>query len=359
MIIVIPSVLGFIVFILISFIIYILKNPEKLDKWSYLYNKLKINKSENSEKKVISKNIDYKITSIAKKINNEAQGIIPFGIRIKWRDTNEIDSYVKNNNVIVVLKKEDNCDKNIVETCIAFVPKALLPKSRNCIDSKTLKSIDNYMVKSILNSGTYDSAYNYFMTNFFNQFIQSDDDIENNIKTIDKLNEIGFFTRILLEEYRRVGIKLYGTNEEQTFHQESKDFLEFLKKLSNRKTGEYSQLVFTGQRIKIALTYVAKKATYYKGGLKPYLDRIDKNIKQGVQRIFVLSYAQSYDEIITNSDGYVKGTRSKKDFRTLNLLEAAIRRREDLKLIKKQKYHSKDIHGNSRSAKYILYEVIR
>jgi hypothetical protein len=162
MIIVIPSVLGLIIFILISLFVYIAKNPEKVDKWAYIYNKYKLKKDENSEKRVISKNLDYKISSIAKQINKEAQGILPFGLRIQWRKPEEVESYVQNDEVVVVMKKQDNCDKNIVEACMAFVPKALVPKSRNCIDPITLKTMDHYMVRKILSNGTYDSAYSYF-----------------------------------------------------------------------------------------------------------------------------------------------------------------------------------------------------
>ena len=92
MIIVIPSVLFVIILLLISSFIYIIKNPEKLDKWSYLYSKYLAHKTEKNERNIISKNIDYKISSVTKRLNQESEGIIPFGLRIKWIDTDKIDS---------------------------------------------------------------------------------------------------------------------------------------------------------------------------------------------------------------------------------------------------------------------------
>jgi len=359
MVIVIPSILGLIILVLISTFLYILKNPEKLDKWSYLFNKHKIFKDEKTEKNIISKNIDYKITSVSKRINKQAQGILPFGVRIKWRNSDEVDSYVKKDEVIVVLKKEDNCDKNIVDTCLAFVPKALLPKSRNCIDPIILKSIDNYMVKTILNEGTYDSAYNYFLMNVFNPYVNSDPNVQDKIRIIDHLNEVGFFTRILLEEYRRLGEKLYGTSEEQSFFEESQKFLKFLDQLANRKPGDYSPLAFTGKRIKIALIFLAKYDTYKYVGLDAYLKRIDKDINIGVQRIFILSYAQRFEKSIEDKDGFVLKVQKKKDFVTLNDLEKECVNRDDIRLLNKQRYRTKDVSGRDRSAKYLLYEVIK
>ncbi len=146
LIIFIPISIFFFLSALVSLILYIVNNPEKIDKWIYLINKFSLWKNEKSERKVISSNLDYKISSIAKQVNKEADGIIPFGLRIKWANVND-DAYVNENKVIIVLKKEDNNDKNIVNACSAFVPMALLPRSRNSIDLKVLKTLDNYFIK--------------------------------------------------------------------------------------------------------------------------------------------------------------------------------------------------------------------
>jgi hypothetical protein len=359
MIIVIPSVVGLIVVLFIAFSLYIIKNPEKVDKWSYLYSKHIAAKNDKNEKNMISKNIDYKITSVSKKINQESEGIIPFGVRIKWCNVDQIDSYVQKDEVIVILKKEDNCDKNIVDTCMAFVPKATLPKSRNCVEPKILKAIDTFMIKSILNNGNYDSAYNYFITNIYNPAVTADSLLNAYLDTIKQIDEIGFFTRILLEEYRRLGNKLYGTSEEQMFYDESIDFVNFLKKLAIRKHGDNTPLLFLGERIKIGLIYVAKRTTYYFVGSDAYISRIEKDIAQGVQRIFVLSYSQFYEQSVEDKQGFVISVKRKKEFLTLNEVEEKLRKNEQLRIIKKQKYHTADVSGNKRSAKYLVYEVIK
>lgn len=359
MIIVIPSVLFVIILLLISSFIYIIKNPEKLDKWSYLYSKYLAHKTEKNERNIISKNIDYKISSVTKRLNQESEGIIPFGLRIKWIDTDKIDSYVQKDEVIVIMKREDNCDKNIVDACMAFVPKATLPKSRNCVDPQILKSIDTFMVKSILNNGNYDSAYNYYMNRFYNPVVSADGLLNTYLETIKEIDAIGFFTRILLEEYRRLGNKLYGTAEEQLFFKESVDFLNFLKNLATRKPGDNTQLAFIGDRIKIAIVYVAKRTTYYFVGSDAYVSRIDKDIKLGAQRIFLLSYSQFFEESIEDKQGFVIAVKRRKEFITLNEVEEKMKENGQVRIIKKQKYQTKDVSGNKRSAKYIIYEVIK
>jgi 23S rRNA pseudoU1915 N3-methylase RlmH len=125
---------------------------------------------------------------------------------------------------------------------------------------------------------------------------------------------------------------------ETQFRKESLDFLQFLKNLAFRNPGDNTTLAFNGERIKIGLVLVAKKGTYIHKGIDAYIRRIEKNITLGIQRMFILSYAQRYDEVIEDAEGYVAEVKRKKDFVTLNLLEQECRKRQDIRLIKKQKY---------------------
>lgn len=143
------------------------------------------------------------------------------------------------------------------------------------------------------------------------------------------------------------------------FHKESIDFLNFLKKLATRKPGDNVPLIFMGERIKIAIVYIAKRITYNSKGSDAYIKRIEQNIKCGVQRIFLLSYAQFFEESIEDSAGYVVDVKRKKEFIILNEVEKKLRKNEQIRIIKKQKYHTLDVVGHKRFSKYIVYEVIK
>jgi len=360
MMIIMPISIFFVISTVISFIIFLANNPEKLDKWIYLLNKYSVWKNEKTEKKIISSNLDYKISALSKLINKEAQGIIPFGLRIKWSDFNHNDVYVNDNKVIIILKKEDNNDKNIVNACMAFVPKALLPKSRNCIDNKLLNIIDNYFIKKLLSSGNYDSAYNYFIKNIYTSFYEESNENKNIIDVYSKLDEIGFFTRILLEEYRRIGLKLYGTMEENTFVNESRAFFEYLKYFIQRSPGDMTRLYFNGQKIKIAIILIAKKITLETQGVDAYVNRLARHVNEfGVQRVYIFSYSQRFEESITDTDGYVVGIKKKNEFINLNAFEEKCKKLDYVRLTKKQVYLSTDINGKRRRSKYLIYEAIQ
>ena len=135
-------------------------------------------------------------------------------------------------------------------------------------------------------------------------------------------------------------------------------FIQFLRTLATRKPGDYTQLTFIGKRIKIAIVYVAKRATYHFVGTDAYISRIDKDIKLGAQRIFLLSYSQFFEKNIEDKQGFVVAVKRKKEFITLNEVEEEMKKNEQVRVLKKQKYQTTDVSGNKRSAKYIVYEVI-
>ncbi len=345
---------------LISLIIYIIINPEIIDRWSYLLAKFSLWKGGKKERKIISKNLDYKISSVAKRINKESEGILPFGIRIKWKSPKEVSSYVQQDNVIVVLKKKDNSDNNIVEACMAYVPKALLPKSRNIIEKKLLNSIDHYVIKKILNEGNYDSAYNYFMQSILEHKLENDESFSTWFEEIAHIDSIGFFTRILLEEYRKLGNQLFGTSEETNYRYETVEFLKFLRQFYLREPGGKSRLIFLRAKIKIAIVFVASRKTLQEWGIAAHLRRIKSNIDLGVHRIFLFSYADSnFEKNMLDNHEYVQDSEKNKNFNALSQIEKACRHNENLRLLKKQKYHTKDVTGRIRSAKYFVYEAIR
>lgn len=338
---------------------YFIKNPEKVDKWSYLFNKYLAFWDDKRERKIISSNLDYKVSNVAKRINKEAEGILPFGLRIKWRSPEDVTSYVRKNEVVVVLKRNENSDINIIEACLAFVPKALLPKARNVVDDKLIRSIDHFVIRKILSDGQYDSAYNFYIRNILNKLTKKDSQLKSYIDDLNQIDEIGFFTRVLLEEFRRLGSQLYGTGEEMRYKNETIKFLQFLREFHLRKPGDPTKLIFDEDKIKISIAFIARKSTLLTKGIEWYIKRIKETYEEGIQRLFIFSYAKPFEETIKDENGFVKKVIYKKEFDALNKLELECRKLDFLRLIKKQKYYPKDVNKNKRSAKYLLYEFVR
>lgn len=344
--------------LLLSTAIYVAKHPEIVDKWSNIFYRLAFWLGEKREKRIVSTDLDFRVTKIAKSINKDHNGILPFGLRIKWKDAKEVEAFVRKGNVVIVLNKKDNLDKNIIDACMAFVPKALLPKAENVVNEKIMKSIDLYVIKKILLTGQYTSAYNKFDREIIEPTVNKDPSLGQWLPSIHKMDEVGVFTRIMLAEFKVLGDLLYGTTEEKKYREETIRFATFLSNFSNRRPGDdTTKLNFLGGKIKIGLILVAKKATLRRAGIDAYTGRIKIYKDLGIQRIYIFSFAQLDEEMIYDKSGYVIDVKRKKSFKALSQIEDRCRELDYLKLFKKQKYYCRDSSGKMRSAKYYVYDV--
>lgn len=340
-------------------ILYVLKKPEVIDKWSNIFYRFAFWIGKKREKRILSTDIDYRVTVAARKINNEEDGILPFGIRIKWQNPKNVESFVQKGNVIIILKKDENIDRNIVDACRAYLPQALLPKARTVVDSDILTSVDYHMVKRILSSGNYTSAYNYFVSNVMDVEIRKNYRLRRYIDDLSKIDARGFLTRILLKEFKSLGDLLFGTSEEAKYKGETRDFIQFIYDVSSRATGDdTTKLYFIGKKIKIGIIFVAKRATLVQWGINAYLRRIDNYRKLGIERVFILSYTQIQDESVLSREGYVMYVKRYKKFIALTQIEAECKKLSYMRLIKKQRYYSKDSQDKLRSAKYYVYQLM-
>ncbi len=197
------------------------------------------------------------------------------------------------------------------------------------------------------------------MTNVLQNKLNTDDNFKEIIDDISQLDSLGFFTRIMLEEFRRLGSHLYGTQEEDKYKNETIDFLHYLRNFHQRKTGYNIKLDFIGDKIKIGVCFVAKRSTLNRNGIETHLKHIDQDYKNGVHRIFIFSYAKLDDKFLYDEQGYVKTVKKQRDFKALNQLESECRKIDYVRPIKKQKYYTKDLTGRKRFAKYLLYETIK
>jgi hypothetical protein len=243
---------------------------------------------------------------------------------------------------------------------MAYIPKALLPRSRNVVDQGVLESIDHYVTQRILSSGQYDSAYNYFVRNVLDDRLTDSTGFSRYYDSIGKVDSVGFFTRVLLEEYKKLGDQLYGTLEEVNYREETRRFLGFLRQLAMREPGDdTTPLFFSGERIKIGIVLFAKYETLAYRGIEAYLKRIHTDYEKGANRIFLFSYAQKMDQLVYDKQGFVTDVRRRASFGSLNQIEKECKKLEFLRLLKKERYHTRDVKGKFRAAKYLVYECLR
>src|SRR5437879_5298158 len=98
--------------VLVGIIIYMLKNPEKVERWSSIFARLFSKISKKAERHSVSADIQSRLSSYIR--NYAVEGVLPYGLRFKWIDGANFDSYVKDGDVIVIMDVHQNNARNFV-----------------------------------------------------------------------------------------------------------------------------------------------------------------------------------------------------------------------------------------------------
>jgi hypothetical protein len=343
---------------IISLIIFILKNPEKIDKWSELYYKYIGIWEKNRRKKIVSSELSYRITYLAKEFNKQSSGIMPFGLRIRWTTSEEVSSSVQNDEVILVLKETANSEKNIVDAFLAFTPKALLPKGRISVDQTLLHLLDIYTIKKMLFTGNYSSAYNYFLSNIVDPEVASGGIDGQKLDGLQKSDEKGFYARVLLSELKSLSDRVFGTSEERAYLQETMEFFSFVCGLATRNPGENTPLLFVGRLIKIGIVFVAKRDTvksYF--GLDSYVHRTQLDFEQGALKVFIFAHALVEEESEVDSEGYVVRVTRRATFKYMDYIEKQILQDSNLRLVRTECFPV-EMRGSMKQTKLLVVEKL-
>jgi small subunit ribosomal protein S1 len=272
-----PSLWGYP--ILIFIIIYFLLNPEKVEKWGAILFKAFAYFSVRAEKKHISLDIQSYVNSFQKQINDESEGLLPYGIKIEWV-SEEItpESFLAEGKVIIRLGHHKNRDENIIRVILEYISQALVPEIKHHITKEVRQAIDFTVVKKILSD--VPSALNRFYETRYKPEVEENPKIEELCKMMEDLDSVGWFTRIFLREMKEIGVELksrFPNLSEMDVNNEIIDFLRFLHTIATKRPEEIVPLSFIGNFIKVAIVLVARPESI---DLEPHKRRIKEHISK-------------------------------------------------------------------------------
>lgn len=208
-------------------------------------------------------------------------------LSIEWVKTDENGQVVlEPGKAIVLLKYNKDNTQNIVNATAAYVHKTLLFNSKAYMDKGIHTAIDFTVIREFLNKTAQRS---YVVT----QFVEScSNDIELYSDAFQKVNKVedeGLLTRVLLREYAVWGNKLAGKPQSQEYVKDSKQFLDFIYNIATREFDELTPLVYKEGAFKVAVLLVAKYETYAEKGIEPYVRRIREEFANGINTFYLLA----------------------------------------------------------------------
>ena len=281
--------------ILAGFIGYIYKNTEKVDFWVAKIERFLIYLGFRRDKKFIQKDVRAKINLASKKINKEADGIVTKGVEIIWVNQENIESFLKKGKVIIRMRSHENHDENVVNAVTHYVQTGVLHTSKRYLPEKIKEAVNLALIKKILSEESEDStSLEHFGIQTLNPYLESDVEIKKSFSIIQKMEEKGLFTRILLREIRILGKKLYPSESSDIIFKETKNFFDFLEPFAcHERDGDIADWNFIDRDIQVGIMYVAKREKLNTEGLAPYIKRVRGKFNQGCKKIYLFGRRQN------------------------------------------------------------------
>lgn len=270
-------------------IAYFLTHAEKVEGLAALLSRIPAFWSLRFDKTYVASDIQSKLNSYAKTLNSETVEIMPYPARIEWVRSIDRQALIKENEVVIKLDSHTEQERNLVYATVAYVSQGLFPYSRQYVDDRILKACDLVVASKILGRERKELSLRLFMGEFLVPLMKQDAEMRKNVRTLMKLDGSGYFIAILLREFWDLGRRLYPQEATGSIKQETKDLLQMLEKLAEKKKGEDINTTLQEKDISTTVVFVGRPEVVASFGIDPYIRWIDKCVENGIRTIHILA----------------------------------------------------------------------
>lgn len=272
------------------FIFYIFKNPEKIEIWSGLIAQCFSHFSKKAERHSVSADIQAKISSYIK--NYSVKGVLPYGIKFKWVDKENFESFVEEGDVIIIMGKHQNNAKNFLNAVVAYTSQALFPSVRSYLPTEFLIASEVIVQEKMIREKRSD-ALSLFKEEIESKRIAQNVEIKKMKERLSRMDTNGYFETILLPEITHAGFRLQEL-EESKRKNEVHGFITFLENIANRSAGDESApLRYNGECFHVAIVLIAKHIKMMAEGIRPYVKRVQEAIGKQFDSIYLMARGDS------------------------------------------------------------------
>lgn len=292
------------------FTILLVKNPEKVEKWAAILNKMLSGLGglfKSAHKRYVKHDLQSRINSFTRSVSKAAPFLEDAKIVVEWTETNQDKkAFLTNGEVILRLRRQDPEDLNFVHGAYWSVATRLLPKVKRYISASQRQALDLYVTTKIIEKEKY-NIIDYFLEHYLHPYLEDPTStISQFYHQFDKIDRYGVFYPVLLQELYFLSMKVFGRPKEDKIIVEVTRLIEFLEKVATRNVGEETKLEFTGEYCRFAIVIIGKAYKMSQEGTRLYIDFIKKYVlPQRVETIYLLGkyeYREFINEVCEHLD---------------------------------------------------------
>ncbi len=288
--------LGIPLVIAIYVIVQIVSDPNKIDKYKSLITSPFYKLGRWSSKTYIASKVSYQVTEFFNRhINMNIANQDNVKISINWVDSEQDPILKEDNTIIVCLRKDKNQARNILKATEQAIPLITHKYLRTNMDSHIENSIDLTTLRNLANKLGNHGKF-AFKEHFLKEKIQDDERISELFQKLVQIDNRGYFVPIFLNELEYVSDGIFANGDLKNHSTEIIEFIEYLIHISEVEVGtEVDNWSYFSEIFSTGILLLANNARMIQHGVKPYIDRISKGLKQGYESIYILSEENSWE----------------------------------------------------------------
>lgn len=267
-------------------IIYLIKNPEKIEKWASLFHKLFAGINKNSARNYMATNIQYTIDDKRKKLNFEDKGM-HYGLKIKWTEEDNIQTDLDDSKVVVMMRPYESQAINLAHIISVYVPESLMPTSRRYVDDDLMTGLDHTISKYFLMDNSI--AVNYYIDNFIDE---RDNLLSELMNKLDDMNNLGYLSRVMIPELEKLGSLYPRTNvgtERETL--DLFDSLYSFYETTNEGKILSGEGIYNGDHLKMVVVPVGRPMLLEQYGIEKHYNFIEDHFSEGIHSFYLVYLA--------------------------------------------------------------------
>lgn len=290
-----------IVVILLGFLVYALKNPEKVQVWQGIFETHF--KSKKAQQNGIHKRVRGTLLGAIKHLSEDEKDLFPRDVGIRWIDSeNETrDSFLDGNQVVLRINRSDNINKTISVAALEMSKSGTLVKGKRYMDGELATASDYIIARKLLASIQSGQSLGYFDEELFYPIYRNNPMFKEYFDKLLKADERGMFLSVFLNEVSKLSNLLFPAPFDIVAKAEITRFLTFLYELcvDQRKT-----LRFSGGYIKVDVAYTGTNNRLFHQGHQFYVDKCYRAFLQGIKTVYIFALGAKTQDAIAIEDAF-------------------------------------------------------
>ncbi len=239
-----------------------------------------------AERTAISTEMQGMINGARKEIQEEVADAMPLPAKVRFvRDDADI-AELKDGEVVISLRSPRRRAENTARATIAYVSAATIRPARLYVGQTVMTGIDYSLTKRIL-SRANKAALDYFVTEIWQPALAREPDLRDTCDQIERVDDAGVMTRILVVEYLDLGRRLWGATPSVAIQSEAREFLKFLASVIDHSGSGWD---FLHGHIRVSVGLIGERGRAEAEGPAPYTQASLIAMSKGCTAIYLLAW---------------------------------------------------------------------